>query len=223
MFSNVSDWGYVGVTILEVDEGVKLGRRERNKQLNREAILRAGLKVFSTIGYEAATISDVVKASKLSVGTFYNYYGDKDSVFAELVENLLARCKEQVAEARRNATSLESFISDAFKAFANVVFEQEGMRGLLIQNTQVFRQFAFGGDNIHSMFSEMEDDIHFAIEQGLLPPFPVRLAVSAMIGAGSEVFAADAANEDFSHEEKAQFLADIFIGGIRNIAEKQSV
>ncbi|TNC81801.1 MAG: hypothetical protein C9356_06600 [Oleiphilus sp.] len=211
------------MTTIEASDGIKLSRRERNKQLNREAILRAGLKVFSTIGYESATISDVVKASKLSVGTFYNYYGDKDSVFAELVENLLARCKLELAEARRNATSLESFISDAFKAFATVVFEQEGMRGLIIQNTQVFRQFVFGGENIHAVFSEMEDDIRFAIEQGLLPPFPVRLAVSAMIGAGSEVFAADAANEDFGHEEKAQFLADIFIGGIRHISQKQSV
>ena len=205
---------------MEAAEAAKLGRRERNKQHNRKAILRAGLKVFSTIGYEAATISDIVKESKLSVGTFYNYFGDKDSVFAELVENLLARCQISLAEARRNATSLESFLSDAFKAFAKVVFEQEGMRGLIVQNTQVFRQFVFGGDNIHAVFSEMEDDIHFAIEQGILPPFPVRLAVSAMIGAGSEVFAADAANQDVSYEEKAQFLADIFIGGIQYIAKK---
>jgi len=66
-----------------------LGKREKNKLANRAAILKAGLEVFSTIGYDSATITDLVKASGLSVGTFYNYYGDKDSVFSELVSDLL--------------------------------------------------------------------------------------------------------------------------------------
>lgn len=202
-------------------EVIAPGRRERNKQQNRRAILNAGLEVFSTIGYEAATISDVVKASNLSVGTFYNYFGDKDSVFAELVENLLAHCQVALAEARRNADSLEDLMTDAFVAFARVVFEQEKMRGLISKNVQVFRQFAFGGEKIHAVFGEMESDINAAIENGILPPFPVRLAVFAMIGAGSEVFAADAASDDYSHEEKAKFLADVFIGGIKYIAQEK--
>ena len=205
---------------MEASEVQQMGRRERNKLANRQSILNAGLRVFATIGYDAATITDIVKQSDLSVGTFYNYYGDKDSVFAELVEGLLARCRVVLAEARANATSFEAFMGDAFKACTRIMFENEDMKLLIVNNTQAFRGFVFGGDTIHTVFSDMETDIEAAIEQGLLPRFPVRLAVFAMIGASAEVLAADAKNESISYEEKAQFLSDLFVGGIRNIASK---
>lgn len=205
---------------MEASEVLQMGRRERNKLANRQSILNAGLKVFATIGYDAATISDIVKLSDLSVGTFYNYYGDKDSVFAELVEGLLARCRVVLAEARANATSFEDFLGDAFKACSRIMFENEEMKLLIVNNTQAFRGFVFGGDGIHTVFAEMEADIETAIAHGLLPPFPVRLAVFAMIGAGAEVLAADAKNESVSYDSKAQFLTDLFVGGIRHIASK---
>jgi len=209
-----------GVFVLEAVYAEKMGRRERNKLANRQAILDAGLKVFATIGYDSSTISDIVKESGLSVGTFYNYYGDKDSVFAELIENLLGRTRTVLSDARSNAATFESFMSDAFQACARIMFENEDMKRLITNNTHAFRQFVFGGDNIHGVFSEMEADINLAIEQGLMPAFPVRQAVLAMMGATSEVLAADAQNDSMSYQEKAQFLADIFVGGIRYIDQK---
>ncbi len=62
---------------METRQSVKTGRRERNKIANRQAILNAGLEVFAATNFDNATISDLVKASGLSVGTFYNYFGDK--------------------------------------------------------------------------------------------------------------------------------------------------
>jgi len=199
---------------------VKVGRREKNKIANRQAILDAGLEVFSTIGYDAATISDLVKASGLSVGTFYNYYGDKDVVFAELVDGLLSQSKVALTEARTQASTLEEFVNDAFNAYSRVIFLNPGMQRLIVKNTQAFRQFVFGGDKIEGIFSDLEKDMATAIKQGILPNFPVRLMTSAIIGAGAEVFAFEGDVSGANPEEKAQFLSDLFLGGMRYMAAK---
>ena len=63
-----------------------MGRRERNKQIKREAILRAGLNAFLQHGYERATIEQIVAEAGVARGTFYLYYADKLSLFEALVD-----------------------------------------------------------------------------------------------------------------------------------------
>ena len=50
------------------------GRREQSKLANRQAILDAAREVFGEIGFEAATVRDIIRRTSLSVGAFYNYY-----------------------------------------------------------------------------------------------------------------------------------------------------
>ncbi len=200
----------------------KPGRREQNKIQNRRAILDAGLEVFGSIGYERATITDVVKASGLSVGTFYNYYGDKDSVFAELVSELLAKARIALNHARNEASSLEDFIMGAFEAYGRLIAAHPAMQNLIAKNTQSFRQFVFGGGDIAELVTDLESDMDKAIKLGVLPAFPVRLMTSAMIGAGAEVFAFDSTQSDVSPEVKARFLGDLFIGGIQRLSQARA-
>lgn len=205
---------------MEAYSAIKMGRREKNKIANRQAILAAGLEVFSTIGYEAATITDIVKSSGLSVGTFYNYYGDKDSVFAELVDDLLLQSKAALTEARSQAETLEAFVSDAFTAYSHVIFLNPAMQRLIVKNTQAFRQFVFRGDKIEGIFNDLEQDMTEGIRRGVLPEFPVRLMTSAIIGAGAEVFAFEGNISGAQPEEKARFLSDLFLGGIKSMSAK---
>ena len=49
------------------------GRREQTKAANRAAILEAALEVFGELGYDAASVRDVIRRTDLASGTFYNY------------------------------------------------------------------------------------------------------------------------------------------------------
>ena len=60
------------------------GKRERNKAQNRAAILDAARDVFTELGYDASTVRDVIRRTRLGSGTFYNYFPDKESVFRAL-------------------------------------------------------------------------------------------------------------------------------------------
>ena len=43
-------------------------------------ILAAAKRVFADKGYEAATVSDIIRGTDLASGTFYNYFRSKDEI-----------------------------------------------------------------------------------------------------------------------------------------------
>ena len=96
-----------------------VGKRERTKAANREAILVAARRVFSDIGYGAASVRDVVRETDLATGTFYNYFPDKESVLRALVDEITVEARARVRTARMGATTLEGFVSGGFRAFSS--------------------------------------------------------------------------------------------------------
>jgi AcrR family transcriptional regulator len=52
----------------------------------RQALLDAGAKVLPARGYHNARVSDIVSAAKVSHGSFYRYFDDKDDFFRVLAE-----------------------------------------------------------------------------------------------------------------------------------------
>lgn len=70
-------------------------RRERERERNREEILRAAEKVFAARGYEGSSMADIAAEAEFSVGSLYNFFRDK----AALGEEVMVRiCEERAAE-----------------------------------------------------------------------------------------------------------------------------
>ena len=195
-----------------------MNKREANKLANRLAIQEAALQIFCELGYDAASISDIVNASGLSVGTFYNYYGDKESLLALLIDQILADSRAALHKARSEALSPESFIHDAFTAFVGVLKAQPAYLVFIKKNTHAFRQAISHGGELQNLFGDLEDDMQAAIDSQRLPPFPVKLMTAAMIGASIEVFSM--ANEQ-NENTLANFLSALFIGGIQQISKNK--
>lgn len=55
------------------------------KEARKEKILDAALECFSTKGYSASTVDDIVKYSELSKGSVYNYFKSKEEIFLSLL------------------------------------------------------------------------------------------------------------------------------------------
>jgi len=194
----------------------QIGRREQKKIDNRNAILEAGLEVFSTIGYERATITDIVSESGLSVGTFYNHCGDKDTIFSELIMGFLVKVRSALSEARKRATSIETFVMGAFSAYSELISQQPKMQQLIAKNSNVFRRFVTTEDELKGIFDDLERDMQGAIDSGLTPSFPVSLMTSAMIASSIEIFSDERGQS--SAQERAEFLGHLFLGGIQRLS-----
>jgi TetR/AcrR family transcriptional regulator, transcriptional repressor of aconitase len=52
-----------------------------HEQAVRQRIVDAAIKVFGEMGYQRATVQDVVRASGLSVGAVYTYFKNKEELF----------------------------------------------------------------------------------------------------------------------------------------------
>lgn len=93
------------------------GKREQTKAANRTAILDAAREVFGGLGFEAATVRDIVRRSGLSVGAFYNYYRSKEEVFDALADDGARRFKPILQAQSAKATDFESYLRAAVTAY----------------------------------------------------------------------------------------------------------
>src|ERR1041385_6826911 len=87
----------VGRTVRRATEPPGSGKREQNKAQNRTEILAAAREVFTDLGYDAATVRDIIRRTKLASGTFYNYFPDKESVFRALLRESEERRIERLS------------------------------------------------------------------------------------------------------------------------------
>lgn len=197
---------------------LKLGRREQKKINNRKAILEAGLEVFSTVGYERATINDIVSESGLSVGTFYNHCGDKDTIFSELLTGFLMKVRTTLSQARQSATTLEGFIKGAFLAYSELISQYPKMQLMISKNAPVFKQVLSEKEELTEIIDDLSRDMQLAVEVGMAPKFPVSMMTSAMIASSIDIFSVS--DDEYSAKEKAEFLGNLFIGGIERMASK---
>src|ERR1700679_3986658 len=96
-------------------------RREQTKVQNRETILAAARQVFAQLGFAAATVRDVIRATPLASGTFYNYFKSREEVYQALSDERALAVRPQLHEARSSAATAEEFLSAGFRTFFQFV------------------------------------------------------------------------------------------------------
>lgn len=162
------------------------GRRERTKAANRAAILEAARAVFAATGYGAASVRDVVRATDLAAGTFYNYFPDKESVLRALLDETAVEARARLRLARARATTLEEFVAGGFRAYFEFLAEDPLTFQLLRRNAGTIRTL-FGQPALGAGTEELRADLEAAVAAGVVPPHDTDLMARAMVGAGLEV------------------------------------
>lgn len=59
--------------------------RQVRAELTRERILTAAAHVFSEFGYSAGTTNRIAEHARISIGSLYQYFPNKDAILAELL------------------------------------------------------------------------------------------------------------------------------------------
>src|SRR3978361_2256030 len=94
-----------------------VGKREQTKVQNRQAILDAAREVFGELGYDNATVRDIIRRTGLAAGTFYNYYRSKEEVAAALSDDGARRFAPILKAQRETASDWEGFVRGALTAY----------------------------------------------------------------------------------------------------------
>jgi AcrR family transcriptional regulator len=164
--------------------GVRLGKREQTKARNRAIVLAAARKVFAQLGYEAATVRDIVRATDLAVGTFYQYFRDKDEVFLAVAEEAIAGVRQRLRAVRRDRSHpFEERTLAAYLAFFEFVVEERALFDVLERNLANLHAHD-PHERIGLAVQELREDFMPDLVAGTYAPEDIDYLAGAMIGIG---------------------------------------
>lgn len=198
----------------------KPGKRELNRIRNRNAILRAARECFHERGYERATIRDIIRRTGLAAGTFYNYFEDKEAIFAALLSDFVLNLNDQLRSLRESARNEEDFVYNTYLALFRASAQDPVIYELAHRNEDTIREM-FGASIFAMAKSSLEQDLTRAIQRGLFPDVDKSYLAAVFFGAACEMalkVARRASKTEASAEavaqEAAQFASNLFLGGV---------
>ena len=207
---------------MQRDGQAQSGKREQNKARNRAEILDAARAVFAEIGYDAASIRDVVARTDLAPGTFYNYFPDKRSVLVALVRESGAEGARRVREARAQAKSLEEFVYNGFRAYFEFVGSHDRTTfELMRRNVSTLRSLGLDETGFTLGLSELHADLRTAIASGLVPEISIHYVPAAIGAVAFEVGALMVASEPPDIEGATEFASELCLGAIERLHRLQ--
>ena len=187
------------------------GRRAHTKAHNRRIILDAARQVFSELGYDQTTVRDIVRATPLAAGTFYNYFKSKDAVFEALRDETAATLRPALREQRRQAESGEAFVEATFRTFFNYIEANRSDFDAFTRNDLVPARVNTW--EIITGFDELHLDIENAIERGLLPPVDAECLTAAMVGVAFQIAESMQKLDGPDAESASRFATALILGG----------
>jgi AcrR family transcriptional regulator len=187
------------------------GKREQNKAQNRAEILQAARLVFAELGYDAATVRDIVRRTALASGTFYNYFNDKEAVFRALLAEAEERRRAWLSRASLRTSSYQEYLADAFRAYFEFVAADPTMFDLLRRNAGTIR--ALSGDPLIIGWSrKIQEDLAGQMRRGKLPWVDPEYLASAVVGVSFEVAVIMVDRDPVDVEGATAFAIDLFVG-----------
>lgn len=189
-----------------------IGKRERTKAANRHAILAAARRVFAQLGYEAATVRDIIRGTELASGTFYNYFRSKEEVFEALADDGAARFKPILRAARERASSFEDYLRSAFGAYFRFVVEENRIEGRPLDERQP--HVRTDTPEMIAIYEEVRQGLEDAIQRGLAPRVDAEYLAYSCIGIAQEVGRAMMRRRPIDAEAATEFAVTLVLRGL---------
>ena len=163
------------------------GKREQTKVANRLAILNAAREVFGELGYETATVRDIIRRTGLAAGTFYNYYRSKEEVFAALADDGAARFNPILKSLRGQGHSFERFVELAIEAYFDFLADEHSNWAARRPAGEPHLHIQGETPEMAAVFAEVRDAIVDAINEGKGPAADPDYMATACIAVARDI------------------------------------
>ena len=198
---------------------VPVGKREQTKVQNRTMILEAARRVFAELGYGATTVRDIIRATPLASGTFYNYFKSKEEVFQAIRDDAALAIRPRLREERVKARTVEEFITGTFRTFFEFVVSDADAFHAIRRNTDTIR-VRMDTPEVIAGFEELREDLETAIARGVFPPVDADYLMAAIVGVAFEVADRMVNREGRDPAGAAMFATALFMGGVRTLPHR---
>ncbi len=195
-------------------------RNKAKKARTRMLLLEAARKAFTELGFEYTKITDITQTAGVSVGTFYEYYENKDAIFLEIVREVNKTLRSDIASFGGH-WSKGIGLKERIREAVGTVFD------FFDASPYCIPIVSMGGNSgvpaMNQAYSILLEDIIEAllsyaragVEQHELRDLDTRITIMAIIGAFSGV-ATLYAKGDFPRDRMVNTLTDFIADGILN-------
>lgn len=210
----------------------------------KDRILEAAEKVFSTHGYEKATMDEIMSLADVGKGTIYKYFGNKEQLFFKLVDEknkaFVQELMKKVDEPQSLKEQLIAFFETMIAFYTKnsalwqiICFEMVGgSNGCLVTmvdgKPQVVSRYAIEPSEkmeeqmlryhrlLESEFSILQELIKTGIQRNELKPMDIEQSTLFMFfGVAMCIFHPHANTDKMTHLEAAQHAVDHFLYGAK--------
>ena len=196
-------------------------KREQNKAIVKERLINEALRLFSENGFEQTTVTDIVLASEIGRGTFYNYFPDVKAIFDAVIDRSIYEIQLLATEARKEAKGLYGLLYASFKSYFDFV-SSDRQKEFHKKNLAYIRSTSYGSESLKRMISDLQEDLksskyidHFKTEQ------EVQMLSFVLMGTSAELFLSmNAASLNFSNHDIATFFATLYTKGLETKNEE---
>ena len=195
-----------------------VGKREQTKVQNRAAILDAAREVFGELGYDNATVRDIIRRTGLAAGTFYNYYRSKEEVAAALSDDGARRFAPILKAQRAKASDGEGFVRAALSAYFNFLAD-EHQTWLARRPADEPHVHIIHGETpeMVAVFNEVRDVFTEEIRQGGGMAADLDYLAAACIGVAREVGDQMLTRRPFDVQGATDFAVAMILTGLRGL------
>jgi AcrR family transcriptional regulator len=197
------------------------GKREQTKLANRQAILDAARAVFGELGYDTATVRDIIRRTGLSVGAFYNYYRSKEEVFAALADDGARRFRPILHAEFLRAVDFQSYLRGAVKAYFEFIVAEDASWGKEDRAAAEAPPYTRNTPEILAVHEEVRTAFASVMERGLAPRVDLDYLATACIAIAREVGEEMLKRDPPDAAGAAEFCVGLILGGLAGIPRVQ--
>ena len=190
-------------------------KREENKILVRERLLKEALRLFSAKGLQATTVADIVTASGIGRGTFYNYFADVKSIFDAVIDQLNADIPRVIKKARKGSATIYDLLYRSFKAYFDFV-SQPDFFDFHLKNQSYIRSTSYGSTILKMILTDLQQDLgKLKNTSDFKSKKEFKMLSFVLVSTSAELFLNTHASKlDISNHEMATFLANLYTNGL---------
>lgn len=198
-----------------------LPRKERERLYHRSEILEAALRLFSEKSFHDVSMQEIAEKSEFSVGTIYNFFENKDSLFSELIKDCAQKIHSTIMPILEEN---ENEIKKILKYIRiNKQIANENARSIKMYLLQYPNSFLtlkpeidpFADDIRDKMQSKLSDVINSGITKGYFKDVKPRLGALLLFAQLESVVLQYVMHPDrTSIDEGISLIEELFMNGI---------
>ncbi len=201
------------------------GERTQEKEVKRQKIMQAAIKVFSRKGYSPAAIDEVAKGAEIAKGTLYLYFQDKEDLFystiMHVIDNLSLLLQEKLDEKNSPIKILEELAFYQLQYFSQNrdffgIFQTILNDNLLINHKKVFDMLLKKKNDLIDYESEI---VEKGKAEGLIrrdiETLDIVNSFDGMVEAAiKQVGSLEKTNKEFDVNSRIKAIMKIFLEGV---------